>query len=170
MKRLFLVASLCTAAFVAAPIAAASAAEKGACVFEGKATFTPELTFAPVKGVTYSFKAEGAANACVTEKRGVLKVVEASVEGKANAGCKEGESEPGLPGKGKLKLEGEEKAKEFEFTFKAKGTQVQFKTTGGVKAEGEASFAVDKEGVQKCLVEEKPVPSLKFVASAQGEV
>jgi hypothetical protein len=78
MKKLILVASLCIAASVLAPVASASAEKfKGSCVIKGSAEFAPNLKFEPQTGLEYKFK--GSAE-CVVVVEGVPEVLKGSVE------------------------------------------------------------------------------------------
>jgi hypothetical protein len=167
MKKLLLAASLCLVAVVAAPVASASAAEKVNCTIEGTAHFTAGLT----AGGEYKFNSE--AGACVGSGGKAYVVVTAKVSGTGELSCSKGK---GKEGSGKIELEEVPSktvlpAKTFtDFEFTSELTQVTFKVPS-LKAEGEASFATDLEGVLKCAEGKgAAIKNLKFVAHLEAEV
>jgi len=178
MKKLMLVASLCIAAVVAAPVASASAAENLACSFAGPATFpAPGLGLVP-KETTYKFTST-AGECTVVETGEKLKVESASVQGEGALACTVSEGEAGLlakkvKGSGTIKIE---KREEFTFTFRfnASGVLVVFKIQNGKSAGGKtlegsgtANFVKNATALTECPKEE--VKTLNFEAQALAEV
>jgi hypothetical protein len=165
MKRLFLVAGLCIAAALVAPIASASAAE-GSCEIKGAAEFSPEITLTPQAKVKYKFQSSG--GKCTTVPETEFK--EAKVEGQGDIGCLASTEEaPTATGK-LVYIEDPKGAKtlrerSFKFFFAAAGALVVFHTEGEVEAAGFATFG--QEGLEKC--ETGKVKSLPFTAVATGK-
>ena len=178
MKRLFLVAGLCVAAALVAPIASASAATEfvGSCAIQGTASFggvalpktEPALlgySFDSGPGTTCSgVIIEGAAEVTVNEAN-----AKAHVEGKGELSCAHSKST--TPGSGSVTIKG--KTAVFTgFEFVAAGVDVTFTINGGESlASGSASFAGDTAGVKQCAEPGVSGPKeLAFTAAAKGKL
>ena len=172
MKKLMLAAVLCTAAFVLAPIASASAETKGTCHINGTATFKEPLSEKPKAETTYNFESEAGAKCEAEAGFEKITVVKVTIEGKGNLSCPVGMEEG--PGSGKFiyKTEaGVEKTDTFSFKFRAAAGVVTFETEGEVKSSGKATFLFDPASKRACFETVPPkASSLKFEAETTGTI
>jgi hypothetical protein len=187
MRKLVLLASLCVAAAVAAPIASAGAESfTGSCEVRGKANF-PALPFnEPKPKLAYKFVSEvveGTEVSCEGETSGGEKgpfTGHANVEGEGELSCRTSKSE--ARGAGVLELQKGGKAlKEFKFTLAfetSKFGELALKLFNVVKkeetAKGTANFTEFGGGPEKAktLVEcaKSELTELKFFAKVEGTV
>jgi hypothetical protein len=171
-----LVASVCIAAFVVAPIASASATA-GECTIEGKATFeTPAGVPTNIKTTLQKYKfGPTKVGSCKELAPGTenLEFEEAEAKGEGELSCPVGaagfDNGTGAPGKGFLKTKktGEKK---FTIKFLAAAANVPFllqgdPTASTLTAAGNATFANDLTSVESCFVNGE-ASSLKFTAIA----
>jgi hypothetical protein len=173
MKRLTLVASVCLAGFVLAPIASASAAEKfeGSCTIHGKAKFTKggeahKLKETPAK-LQYSFKSEGGTT-CTALGTTEKKAATAEVKGEGELSCGASVSEG--PGPGTLTIGANKYGFNLKFVSGAPGTIVlAVEAEEGGFATGSANFLKsENESAVKCAKE--GVFELEFDAEAAGTI
>jgi hypothetical protein len=170
MKRLLLLASIASAAFVAAPLMPASAATTGACELAGIAHLEPELN-AELKSTTFSF--EGTGGSCVETGSTVKKPVEKSeVHGKGELSCPAGQNIAALKGEvsgtGAIKVAGIPEQK-FNFKLVAAAGSVTFTAEGEeVKAAGDAEFLTHQKAVEKCA--KLKAEELEFTAAIAGTI
>ncbi len=160
MKRIMLFASLCVIGVALAPIASASAAEKGGCKIEGNATFGGPLakTKAP-----NSFTFAGAGE-CVGEVSGKV-AAKATAEGKGELGCATAEA----TGSGTLTIASGPEAGTHAFALKLTGALgiVALELTGGIEAHGVATFLTSLNSKECALAEPSSLP---FTAVAAGTI
>jgi hypothetical protein len=168
MKKLMLAASICTLAFVIAPIGSASAAPlTGTCVITGSAKFPGKaLTKEAQAGIEYVFS--GSAT-CVEAGTNNPQSGAATVKGKFSGECAKAESE----GTGEGSLLGHT----FNsFTFKAAAGSVLFQIGGGLPGgtSGWAGFYTSGspltpgEVAAQCAASATGVRELGFAAVAAG--
>jgi hypothetical protein len=168
MKKLMLVASLCIAAFVVAPIASASAAETltGSCAVKGTATFSKAKLENTTNLVGYGFEGEAT---CVEAGTGLVQKGTVTItEGEGEFSCL-GLGKETKEGKGVLEIAG--KKFEFKLKIKAVGGSVALEVfvEGKLSATGTANFYASlNEEASKCAVE--GVTKLEFNASASGTI
>jgi hypothetical protein len=165
MKKFMLVAGLCVAAFVVAPVASASAAPlTGGCAITGSASFSKPLSSTAQAGIEYTFSGNAT---CVEAGTNNPQSGTATVHGKFGGTCTEATSEG--PGEGSLL------GHSFNtFTFKAAGGSVLFQIAGGAPGgvTGDAGFYLSGapltggELAAQCAT--SGVKSLGFVAAAAG--
>jgi hypothetical protein len=181
MRRLVFVGSLCGLVLALATAASASAASfTGACEIKGNAKFEKPLSNTTPKPNKYEFES-GAGTTCTQTGSAEKAKAKATVSGKGKLACAvaegglgvELEGETTKPGLGTLTVE-EGPAKgtyEFRLSFIAAAAQVLLKienTKGEVTATGDASFATDSKGVEKCAKGEATL--LEFTALAAGKI
>jgi hypothetical protein len=162
MKRMMLFASLCVIGFVLAPIASASAAEKGSCKIEGNATFGGPLSKTKAPN-TFTFKST--AGECIGEVSGKVGAEATVTEGKGELGCATAEG----TAKGTLTiLAGPEKGP-HTFSLKITGALglVLLELTGGIEAQGLATFLTSLSSKECVLGEPTTLP---FTAVAAGTI
>jgi hypothetical protein len=170
MRRSLLVAglSVSVAALVLALAASASAAELvGSCTIKGTATFGKPLSTKAPEPNTYSF--EGGAE-CSGTIGGEAKVNGKGTAHVAGSGLLSCAASEGTGGTGAIEVEGKE-VPFAGFDFVGAGTNVTFAIDEplGSLATGEATFADDIAGVQKCAKGEE-VNSLQFTAVTSGRI
>jgi hypothetical protein len=175
MKRLILLASLCVAAIIVAPVASASAAGlKGHCTVKGTAKFPGlNLTRELMKGQSYEFT--GTAN-CEELPGGEKVEATVTVSGKGELSCAASVSKV-AEGLGTLTLtSGPKKGTAYMFnlgfTPLVPGVillQVEAEGAGKVTATGYASFLKDPKA-EECFTNAAGVSELKFEALAAGEI
>jgi hypothetical protein len=181
MKKLILVASLCVAGFVLAPIASANAAVKGTCTVTGTAEFAPNLKFEPEQEITYNLKSGPKGAVCDNETTGNPKEEgEFTVTGAVKATCM-GPWTNVKDGEGTLKGFAGEPVGGYKFDLDVTGTangivnllieKFGSATTGDeVTAEGKAVFFFSaEEPAAKCFTS-AGVKKLEFVAVARGSI
>jgi hypothetical protein len=151
MKRLFLIAGLCVAAALVAPIASASAVTvTGKCELKGPATFNPPIKLTPAIESEYNFTS----SAVSCETTPATNSGTASVGGKGVLSCTASSSGT-TPGKGEITYTETAtgtavKHKINTFVFVGTGNVVNFVAEGeGVKAAGVAHF--EPGAAQKCV-------------------
>jgi hypothetical protein len=181
MRRHILVVSLCALLVALVSAASASAASfTGACEIKGNAKFEKPLSNTLPKANKYEF-ASGAGTTCTPTGSTEKAKATAQVSGKGKLACAvaegglgvELEGETTKPGTGTLTIE-EGPAKgtyEFKLSFVAAAAQVLLKVENGkgeVTATGDASFATDSKGVEKCAKGE--ATELGFTALATGKI
>jgi hypothetical protein len=181
MKRLMLFASLCVAAAVLAPVAAASAAQvKGSCKIDGKASFTTKLPFLEPGANKYAFKG---AFKCKVEGKEVESEGTAEVTGEGKLACAVSHGGvavvgSGGPGPGTLKetSPGKEEYK-FNLAFVAAAGNVLLDVRNEKEettATGDAEFLTPGEPLEKAATLQKcvkgEVEELAFVALAAGTI
>jgi hypothetical protein len=181
MRRLVLVVSLCGLVVALVSAASANAASfTGSCELKGSAEFEKPLSNTTPKPNKYEF-ASGAGSTCTQTGSTEKAKAKAQVSGKGKLACAvaegglgvELEGETTKPGIGTLTVE-EGPAKgtyEFKLSFVAAAAQVLLKVEnnkGEVTATGDASFATDSKGVEKCAKGE--AKSLEFTALAAGKI
>jgi hypothetical protein len=162
MRRMMLFASLCVVGVVLAPIASASAAEKGGCKIEGNATFGSGLS--KTKGPN-TFNFQSTAGECVGEVSGKVGAEATVTEGKGELGCATAEG----TAKGTLTiLSGPEKGP-HTFALKITGALgvVLLELTGGIEAHGVATFLTSLNSKECALAEPTSLP---FTAVAAGTI
>ena len=162
MKRLMLFVSLFVLGIVLAPITSASAAEKGACKIEGNATFGGPLS--KTKGPN-TFTFTSTAGECVGEASGKVAAEATVTEGKGELGCATAEG----TAKGTLTiLAGPEKGP-HAFALKVTGALgvVVLELTGGIEAQGVATFLTSLNSKECALAEPTTLP---FTAVAAGTI
>jgi hypothetical protein len=175
MKKLVLVASLCVAAVMVAPIASASAESlAGACVIKGNATFEKGLSNGAPTANTYSFNSTEAT--CVSSKG--VEPATATVSGKGLLGCAVAAGGLGnalvgetfAPGKGTLTVGGKKYPFELSFVAVAANVVLAVKPEGELgAATGDATFLTDgPEALEKCA--KGTATELSFTAATAGVV
>jgi hypothetical protein len=167
MKRLLLIAGLCAAGIVAAPLAAANAATlTGACEVKGSAKFGPTNLQKTLEFHTYAF--EGATTCKDTNNvthTGTVTVT----GGNGQLSCLAAVSE--TEGNGVLTETGTGTKYEFTLSFVATGGQVALviKVGGVPSATGDATFLKSKtQTPAECLT--GGVEKLEFEAVAAGTI
>jgi hypothetical protein len=177
MKKLILLASLCIAGFVVAPVASASAATfVGSCAIKGTAVFGAALPKTePLLTTTYTFDSEAGTTCSGVIIEGTSEVTvneanaKAHVEGKGELSCLRSKST--TSGNGSVTIKG--KTAVFTgFEFVGVGVNVTFTINGGESlAGGTASFAADTKGVKQCAEPGVLGPThLEFAAAAKGKL
>lgn len=173
MKRLILIASLCVAAAVVAPIASASAATfTGKCTIKGEAKFGgATLTKTLQTNLKYTFEDKEKEAVCV-EESGTVREGRAEVKGGVFEGSCTGEGKSTTDGEGALRLKNPTATYEFKLAFTSNNGIVSLKiknAAGTETAKGEANFAASiKEPAAQCLT--TGVGELEFVAKAEGTI
>jgi hypothetical protein len=131
MKKLILVASLCVAAAVVAPIASASASFVGTCPLKGTATFGGKLSNTTPKNTEFHFVSEGETEC--TGNPTNAKLNKAKVDGKGELSCSVSENVVSVTGSvsGSGSIEINKKLDNFEeFKFVAAAGVVDFAARG----------------------------------------
>ena len=171
MKRLLLVASLCLAAVIVAPIASANAETVGRCEMKGEAKFYSDerlehkTHLSPVIPQPLWYKFNSESGKCEGRPPTTFESWEAKGEAQLSCVVYDGLELTGR-GRGESFIRLSAKVDNSSFQFVGAGATLVFETKGEATGTGVMSFAENTNLANECL--EERADELKFVAVETG--